>query len=260
MVNALTKIGKDKSDSSWNVNIGKRLIQAKMKAEDLGVLDKDKFVQPAQKKKLSNEDKLYLMSKEAELDKQGFGLPGMALKKKLSKKYKKGKGLTPAGGGLTPAGGGLNPAGGFWFLAPLVALIAEAAGGVTAASVGSAIATGAASAAAGVATKKILGGGLKDVAKSVAMKIKSAVPKITPDMLPANVRKGAETALKLVSTLKSDKTRKEKVLDVAKTLLPHVKKLVHKVISKKMGKTGSGLRLTGQGMDKKILSVVAKKL
>ena len=259
MVNALTKIGNQKTDSAWNVAIGKRLIQAKMKAEDFGLLDKDKFVQPAQKKKLSNDEKLYLMTKETELNQQGYGLPGSALKKKLYKKYK-GKGLTPAGGGLTPAGGGLNPAGGFWFLAPLVALIGEAIGGVTAAGVGSAIATGAASAAAGVATKKILGGGVKEVAKSVAMKIRDVVPKITPNMLPEGVKKGAETALKLISTLKSDKTRKEKIMDVAKTLLPHVKKIVHKVVSKKMGKSGSGLKLAGQGMDNKILSVVEKKL
>ena len=164
------------------------LKQTKMAAEDIGLMKKGSFAGDLEK--ISDQDKVLLMRKRAGLAQEGYGatgdpsgmLPGEALKMKLIKsmRRKKGSGLNPAGwallrsggaslrsgGGLKLSGGrksmsksygtskGHPMKGGFWFLAPLIALAAEAISGVTVASVGSAIATGIAGATAGAITKE----------------------------------------------------------------------------------------------------------
>ena len=85
MVNSLGRISKAKGDSAHNIFLGRRLIQGKMAAEDVGLLATDKF--SGDLDKISNKDKILLMSKSAELGQQGYGmLPGEALKMKLMKK------------------------------------------------------------------------------------------------------------------------------------------------------------------------------
>lgn len=397
MVKNLNRIAKNKSDSAKNIFQGRRLIQGKMAAEDVGLMEKGSF--GGDLKPISDEDKIILMSNRARLGQEGYGnLPAQQLKLKLlkahSRKGKKGKGLKVPGGGLHPTGGGitlpgggislpggriltapqmkkvnrcvrcevmrgkgmadilksvvkvLGPVakevgpkllkeivipfainkikekiegkkgdglrlagqrgprgrglsggrvsmsksygtskgyamkGGFWFLAPLIALAAEAVSGVTVASVGSAIATGAAGAAAGAITKKIIGSGkmkgkgAKEVAKKVGevlKKNKQQIIKVAestgvlPKDLPKQVLDKAQTALDVINEVSSGKPAKEKVLGVVKMLIPHVKEVFHSKMEKKMKGSGIGIIRGGMvgrgvGFDAKVLSVVKKNL
>lgn len=396
MVKNLDRISKNKSDNAKNIFQGRRLIQGKMAAEDVGLMEKGSF--GGDLKPISDEDKILLMSNRARLGQEGYGnLPAQQLKLKLlkahSRKSKKGKGLKVPGGGLHPTGGGislpgggislpggriltapqmkkvqkcvrcevmkgngmmdilksvvkvLGPVakevgpkvlkeivipfainkikekiegkkgdglrlagqrgrglklsggrvsmsksygtskgypmkGGFWFLAPLIALAAEAVSGVTVASVGSAIATGAAGAAAGAITKKIIGSGkmkgkgVKEVAKKVGQVLKKNKEKIIkvaestgvlPKDLPKQVLDKAQTALDVINEVSSGKPPKEKVLGVVKMLIPHVKEVFHAKIEKKMKGSGIGIIRGGMvgrgaGFDAKVLQVVKKNL
>lgn len=399
MVKNLDRISKNKSDSAKNIFQGRRLIQGKMAAEDVGLMEKGSF--GGDLKPISDEDKILLMSNRARLGQEGYGnLPAQQLKLKLlkahSRKSKKGKGLKVPGGGISlpgsgislpggriltapqmkkvqkcvrcevmkgngmmdilksvvkvlgpvakevgpkvlkdivipfainkikqkiegssgdglrlagqhgPRGRGLNPPGsglklsggrismsksygtskghpmkgGFWFLAPLIALAAEAVSGVTVASVGSAIATGAAGAAAGAITKKIIGSGkmkgkgVKEVAKKVGEVLKKNKEKIIkaaestgvlPKDLPKQVLDKAQTALDVINEASSGKPPKEKVLGVVKMLIPHVKEVFHDKIEKKIKGSGIGIIKGGMvgkgvGFDAKVLEVVKKNL
>ena len=163
--------------------------------------------------------------------------------------------------------------GGFWFLAPLIALAAEAVSGVTVASVGSAIATGAVGAAASALTKKIIGSGkmkgkgVKEVAKKVGQVLKNKKEKIIkiaestgvlPQDLPKQILDKAQTALDVINEASSGKPPKEKILGVVKMLIPHVKEVFHAKMEKKM--KGSGMCGRGVGFDTKVLQVVKKNL
>jgi hypothetical protein len=93
MVIKLNQIAKNKGDAKKNIFQGRRLIQAKMAGEDLGIMNKGSF--SGDLGKISDSDKILLMSKKAGLEQEGYGmLPGENLKMKLMKsmKRKKGKG------------------------------------------------------------------------------------------------------------------------------------------------------------------------
>ena len=301
MVASLNRISKNKGDAQKNIFQGRRLIQGKMAAEDVGLLAKDKFA--GDLKTINDQDKVLLMSKRAGLAQEGYGmLPGEALKMKLIRnmRRKKGKGLALPGHGLGLPGKGLKLSGGyksmsksygtskgypmkggFWFLAPLIALAAEAISGITVASVGSAVATGVAGAAAGAITKKIIGSGkmkgrgVKEVAQKVAGVIKKNKQKIIhiaestgvlPKDLPKKVLEHAQKALDIINEVSSGKPSKTSVLKVVDTLIPHIKQVFHKKMEKKM--KGSGVSLPGSGMmvgagegfNKQVLNVVSKNL
>jgi len=280
MVNSLGRISKAGTDSAHNIFLGKRLIQGKMAAEDVGLLARDKF--SGDLEKISTKDRILLMSKSTELGQQGYGmLPGEALKMKLMKsmKKKKGSGLKLPGSGLKLPGGKYQKGGFFFLLAPLIALAAEAVSGITVASVGSAVATGALGAAAGVATKKILGSGkmkghgVKDVAQKVATVLKKNREKlisiakqtgVRPEDLPKQVLDKAQKALDMLQ--KIGKPTKEGLLKIVKMLLPHVKSVFKSKVERKMGGSGlglagSGLGLAGKGdFDSKVLSAVSEAL
>ncbi len=110
MVKNLDRIAKDKSDAKKNIFLGKRLIQAKMKAEDMGLMPKGSFA--GKLKKIDNSDKILLKSAQDKLEQEGYGLnlPAQKLKLKLmkahSRKNKKGKGLGLPGAGLGLPGAG----------------------------------------------------------------------------------------------------------------------------------------------------------
>jgi len=92
MVSSLNRISKNKGDARKNIFQGRRLIQGKMAAEDVGLLAKDKFV--GDLKPINDQDKVLLMSKRAGLAQEGYGLdksmlPGEALKMKLMKSMKR---------------------------------------------------------------------------------------------------------------------------------------------------------------------------
>ena len=210
MVASLDKIGRGGSDAQKNVFQGKRLIQGKMAAEDIGLMAKGSF--GGDLAPISDKDRILLMANQKQLAQQGYGLPAQMLKMKLAKSYrkkkgqkgtgkyrvvnkwirntirpwsvpnisgKKGKGLRPAGGGLALAGRGKKGKkgkkmkGGFFWLLPLaIAGIAEAA----AATVATGLVSGAATALGSHITKKIIGDGMKgkgvaDVAKKVSQVI-----------------------------------------------------------------------------------------
>jgi len=120
MVKNLDRIAKMKGDAQKNIFQGRRLIQGKMAAEDVGLMEKGSF--GGDLAPISDEDKIILMSNRARLGQEGYGnLPAQQLKMKLLKAHsrkQKGKGLHPTGGGLSLAGGGLRLAGGMYISAP----------------------------------------------------------------------------------------------------------------------------------------------
>ena len=305
MVASLNRIAENKGDAQKNIFQGRRLIQGKMAAEDLGLLSKNKFA--GDLTAINDQDKVLLMSKQAGLSQEGYGmLPGQALKMKLinNMRRKKGKGLGLSGGGLGLPGKGLGLSGGyksmsksygtskgypmkggFFFLAPLIALAAEAISGITVASVGSAVATGAASAAAGAVTKKIIGSkkmkgkGVKEIAQKVAGAVAGTIKKnkqkiiniaestgVLPKDLPKKVLEHAQKALDIINEVSSGKPSKTSVLKVVDTLIPHIKEVFHKKMENKM--KGSGVSLPGSGMmigaghgfNKQVLNVVSQML
>lgn len=303
MVSNLNRISKNKEDAKKNIFIGRRLIQGKMAAEDVGLMKKGSFAGDLEK--ISDRDKVLLMSKKAALAQEGYGakgyhtgmLPGEALKMKLIKNMRrrrsaqqpssKGKGLALPGHGLKLSGSGTSLAGGFWFLAPLIALAAEAISGITVAGIGTAVATGTAGAVAGAITKKIIGSGVlskklttkgkgvKEVAQKVAGVIKknkqkiiniAESTKVLPKDLPKKVLEHAQKALDIINELSSGKPNKKSVLKVVDRLIPHIKQVFHKKMEKKM--KGSGVSLPGRGMmvgagegfNKQVLNVVSQNI
>jgi hypothetical protein len=288
MVNSLNNIQRDKRDNWRNIQVGKRLIQAKMIGENVGVLDKSRFAGDLET--ISPEQRNMLVKAQSKLEQEGYGMYGMypadklkmkilsgmtkgRKKKKLPKSaYKQvGKGLNPAG----MSGGGLNPAGmsgGFIFaaLAGLTALITEAVSAVTVASVGSAAVSGAVSAGVGVAVKKIAGGGkmrgrgVEEVVKKVAQKVaehKGQIIKVAEKIgvkegdLPNKIREELQKRLDKINREGGDKN---KVLGVIKTLIPVVKKIYHSKLAKQI----KGNVLGGQikVSNENIMSIVKKSL
>lgn len=279
MIREVNQIAQNKSDNPRNIFVA-RAIAGKVKLEDMGLLKKDAFSGDLSKKNLSPENDALLTTA---LNQQGYGLklagqrgkgvilPGDALKiklmKQIIKKKKKGKRMK---GGFFP------------FLAPIIALITEAISGITVASVGSAVATGAASAVGASIVKKIVGSGknlkgkgIQDMAKVVAKKLKehkdviiqtAKAIGITESDLPENVLNVATKTLETVAN-----PSKENILEVVKVLIPHVRKAFQSKLESKV-KAGSGLSLPGQqgygivlagkgaDIDSKILAVVSKQI
>jgi hypothetical protein len=281
MVASLNRISDNNGDAKKNIFQGRRLIQAKMAGEDMGIMTPGSF--GGDLAPITKNDEILLRAERRQLEQQGYGLPGQALKQKLIKKIrnKKGKGLKLAGSGTSLAGGGCckKQKGGFLSLifAGIAALVAEATSAVTVASVGSAIATGAASAAGGVVASKILGAGKmkgkgsKEVVSKIASTLVRHKDKIIKAAkmvglnfkesdVPVNIRKKAELALNLIKQNSNGKPDKTKILKVAKMLVPHIRKIVHEKIESKIR---SSLPLSGGGLagfDSKVLALVKKNL
>jgi hypothetical protein len=101
MINSLKKIQASRGDAGRNIQAGMRLIQAKNLAEDAGLMDKSKFA--GSLAKISDPDKVLLMSNRASLTQQGYGLslPGGSLKQKLIRNMTKQKRLKGSGKTIT---------------------------------------------------------------------------------------------------------------------------------------------------------------
>ena len=111
MIRNLNRIEAEGSDSRFNTKQGK-LIVAKTKLEDAGVLDPKKFA--GNLRDIPESENILLNKAKKELEMEGYGKPGEALKKKILKqihaksskkvsrktKKKVGKGLNPSGGSL----------------------------------------------------------------------------------------------------------------------------------------------------------------
>lgn len=117
MINALDKIKRLGLDNDFNVNLGKRTMQAKILAEDTGLLEKGSF--GGNYEPLSLEDRKLLEHELSKLEQKGYGKKSKLMKiamkelkelKGLGKK-KKGKGVGLAGRGARQAGRGARQAG-----------------------------------------------------------------------------------------------------------------------------------------------------
>lgn len=90
MVSSLNRISKEKGDHPRNIALGRRLIQGKMMAENVGKLEKGSF--GGDLINIPDNDKILMMSNRARLEQEGYGqYPAQALKMKLLKQHKKKK-------------------------------------------------------------------------------------------------------------------------------------------------------------------------
>jgi hypothetical protein len=114
MIAKLNAIQKKKQDRSFNINMGKRPIQAKMALENRGLLSKTRFTDGAP---LNASDRNLLQSKLDMLEQEGFGVPpgrklamsindGPILPKKNKKKRKATAALQAGSGTKFQRGGG----------------------------------------------------------------------------------------------------------------------------------------------------------
>jgi hypothetical protein len=254
MVASLDRIANERGDNVKNIFQGRRLIQAKMLAEDTGAMKKGSF--GGDLENINPDDKVLLMSKKAGLEQEGYGLPAQALKMKLvrqmRKKKQKGGRISMSKSYGTSKGHKLK--GGFFqFLAPLLGTVARSVGtsllgGILGKVFGG---DGIISDLSGKASKIMKG-------KAVKM-IGNIISNITHSDLPNHIVEKAGQALELIHQMSDDnKTKKDKILTVGKFLIPHVKN----IIASKMN--GEGLTPAGGAMmktnDKKIIEIIRKDL
>jgi len=105
MIRNLNRIESEGTDSRFNTKQGK-LILAKTKLEDVGILDPKKFA--GNLRKIPESENILLKQAKEQLEMEGYGnKPGDALKKKILKKLQK-KSKKKVGRGLNPSGGSLD--------------------------------------------------------------------------------------------------------------------------------------------------------
>jgi hypothetical protein len=91
MVNKLKKIQREDGDNPINIQAGMRIIQSKLIAENMGLLNKSRFAGPLEKH--SEKDVELLESNKQKLTQQGYGTPADGLKKMILRDQKR-KSLT----------------------------------------------------------------------------------------------------------------------------------------------------------------------
>jgi hypothetical protein len=248
MVASLNKV----KDNSMNIAMGKRLIQAKMLGEDLGVMSKSKFA--GELTQINDRDRILLMSEQEKMEQKGYGnRPGEELKMKIMKSLarKLGKNKKQKGGFFFAGIAALIA----WISAASATAMATTVAGTTVGALVGSAATGAAGAIGAAIVGKIAGKGKgkgKAIVDKVKTKIKKAIldVKIVPKDLPKSVQEVAKKGLAIL------KKNPDKIKDVVRTLIPHVKKAIGEKVNKKMG--GSGLGLAGGS--KKVDSKIMKEL
>ena len=87
MVSNLEKLSRNKSDSQLNIGVVKNAMKGKMLAEDIRLMKKGSFGGPLTTRGM--DDDILLVSKQQELEQQGFGHPGGQLKKILLRATRK---------------------------------------------------------------------------------------------------------------------------------------------------------------------------
>lgn len=203
MVEALNRVSDNKSDSRFNIELGRKLIQGKILAEEAGLMKKGSF--GGKLKKLSKEDRELLMKKERELDMEGYGkiihLPAQELKMKIMKHYsKKGNGLRLAGDRRPMRGKGTKTAG------KGLKLAGNKGGSMT----------GKGTKTAGKGAIVMRGkGGLVDFVKT------GLLPNLTKDLGIKNIN--AEPILNIIKTA-DPKNMKETANMLSKALMPYLMK------------------------------------
>ena len=103
MINSLNRLEASGGDAKKNILMGKA-IKGKVLLEDVGLMNKDKFL--GEMTNINDKDMILLKSKRAELSQEGYGMPGEKLKHQLLMKM--GKGTNLAG---KKRGKGINLAG-----------------------------------------------------------------------------------------------------------------------------------------------------
>ena len=95
MIKNLNRISRDKTDSIYNIEQGRKLINAKMRLEDTGIMNKGSF--GGDLRNIPENENILLNKAKADLEQQGYGKPAGGLRLKLikqhTKKKLKGKGL-----------------------------------------------------------------------------------------------------------------------------------------------------------------------
>ena len=95
MIKNLNRISRDKTDSVFNIEQGRKLIGAKMSLEDRGLMKKGSF--GGELRNIPENENILLNKAKADLEQQGYGKPGDSLRLKLLKQHSrtkmKGKGI-----------------------------------------------------------------------------------------------------------------------------------------------------------------------
>tara|TARA_R100000951_G_scaffold15933_2_gene12546 strand:+ start:1228 stop:2550 length:1323 start_codon:yes stop_codon:yes gene_type:complete len=259
MINSMNKIARDKADTKFNIALGRRAIQAKVMAENAGILSRDKFAGALEN--ISDGDKMTLLEARGQ---SGYGmLPADVLKmnmRKMMKKNKKGGALSLAGGSLSLAGqgkkgGSLKLAGGavglmsifWWVVKGAIALSKKAIARKIAAKLALAAATRLASKISGEQKGKGLAQAKAKVQASIKKTVDNVVDKV--DAKSIDMTKTAENKLKaaIEKLQKSGKATEANLMKLAKQAVPAVKSSLEKNVIKTVQK-GGALRLAGQGL------------
>jgi len=222
-------------DAPRNIFLGKRLIQAKVAAENAGLLSRDTFATKGFKRPPPEDAKIMEQAlKTMKMEGYGLSLAGRGNNKRRK----------------------TQKSGGFIFsLGALIAAIATAANAAIATGIPTAFATaaaGAAGAAAGTAIiNKIAGKGMVSKLQQVVKNTKIGLNDLSNAGKTA-VKQGYEYI----------KQNPDQVKTVIEKLAPHFKKAVADKVKKKLGHTGRGLVLAGGGasIDKQIASIAISKL
>lgn len=262
MINSMNRIAKDKADTKFNIALGRRAIQAKVMAENAGLMSRDKFAGPLEN--ISDSDKMVLLEARGQ---SGYGmLPADVLKKnmlKAMKKNKKGGSLKLAGGALSLAGqgkrgkkgGSLKLAGGaiglmsifWWVVKGAIALSKKAIARKIAATLAMAATERLANKIRGEQKGKGLAQAKAKVEATIKKTVENVVDKV--DAKTIDMTKSAETKLKaaIEKLQKSGKATQENLMKLAKQAIPAVKSSLEKKVIKEV-QTGGALKLAGQGL------------
>ena len=89
MIKNLNRISRDKTDSVFNIEQGRKLIGAKMSLEDRGLMKKGSF--GGELRNIPENENILLNKAKADLEQQGYGKPADALRLKLLKQHSKSK-------------------------------------------------------------------------------------------------------------------------------------------------------------------------
>jgi hypothetical protein len=284
MINSMNRIAKDKADTKFNIALGRRAIQAKVMAENAGLMSRDKFAGPLEN--ISESDKMALLEARGQ---SGYGmLPADVLKMhmlKAMKKNKKGGSLSLAGGTLSLAGqgkkgkrgkkggslklaggtlslagkgkrgkkgGSLKLAGGAIGLMSIFWWVVKGAIALSKNAIAKKIAASLAMAAAERLANKIKGNqggkGLAQAKAKVEETIKKTVENVVDkvDEKTIDMTKSAETKLKaaIEKLQKTGQATEENLMKLAQQVVPAVKSSLEKTVIEEV-QTGGALRLAG---------------
>lgn len=254
MIAKLRELQKKRLDSNVNIQMGLRPIQAKLHAESLGLVKPGSIATFGDSLKSPN--KSLVENKLRELEQEGFGLPGDALRatliknrlKKGDKRRKKtggnaGRGLTLPGGSLKLAGQGLTLPGGQIDINGLVKILS------------------------GLVSRKVLPMLLKKLGLPQMGSGKKAINSLLHMRMLRAMNNGASRKTPLTGTRNAIAGRgldsaklKSMAQEVAKTLLPILTQMAIRKMSGGRMETISGAQLKSEYENPSLMSRLSKSL